>query len=329
MIYIGTVVLLIRNRVVKKFMKKIIIGSRGSRLALIQSTQIRDLLGRLHPDHEFEIMVIKTTGDRILDAPLSKIGDKGLFTKELEKELLSGGVDLAVHSMKDMPTDLPKGCVIGAVTARLDPRDVFISRNGKKLADLQDGDVVATGSLRRKAQLLAFASGIDIIDIRGNVQSRLRKMRDDTRIEGTILACAGLERLGMMDVITETVPIDILLPAVGQGSLAVETREGDMRIETLIAPLDDRDARVSVTCERAFLSALGGGCQVPIAGLASLTGNTIHFIGLVGSLDGRVLIKENYSGDINTCSEIGRSVAARILDAGGKNILEDIYGRTL
>ncbi len=302
------------------------IGSRGSRLAVIQSTQVRDILRQQNPGINVEIQVIKTTGDKILDTPLSKIGDKGLFTKEIEKELLAGTIDLAVHSMKDMPTELPHGCVIGAITARIDPRDVFISRNGKALADLQEGDIVATGSLRRKAQLLGYRPGLEIIDIRGNVQSRLKKMREDPRIEGTLLALSGLERLGMRDTATEIIPESIIIPAVGQASLAVEIRRDDHDIAEIVRALDDRDARDAVLCERAFLTALGGGCQVPIAGLARVAGDAINFTGLVASLDGGTIFRESASGSRSRHAEIGSSVAETLMKMGGRKILDAIYG---
>jgi hydroxymethylbilane synthase len=310
-------------------MKKIRIGTRGSKLALVQSEQVRDILQKHFPDYNFELVVIKTTGDKILDAPLSKIGDKGLFTREIEKELLDGAIDLAVHSMKDMPTALPPDLTIGAVTTRLNPMDLFISGSGKMLRDLKPGDTIATGSLRRKAQLLAFMPGLNIIDMRGNVQSRIKKMRDDPEINGIILASAGIVRLGLQDIITEIVPEDIILPAVGQASLAVEIRENDRAIETIVAHLDDRDSRTAITCERTFLSELGGGCQVPIAGLARISGNTITLSGMVADLDGRKVFRGTASGPVSDYNQIGRSLARELLDTGAKNILEQIYGRSL
>ena len=198
-------------------MKRILIGTRGSKLALVQSRGVMEHLSRLHPGHTFELVPIKTTGDKILDAPLSKIGDKGLFTKEIEKELLQGNIQLAVHSMKDMPTSLPHGLVIGAVTKRLDPRDVLVSREGASRRGLNEAATIATGSLRRRSQLLAFRPALTIIEIRGNVQSRLKKMLDNPDIDGIILAYAGLARLGMQDIVSEIIPEDIIIPAVGPG----------------------------------------------------------------------------------------------------------------
>jgi hydroxymethylbilane synthase len=310
-------------------MKKIRIGTRGSRLALVQSEQVRGILLEQHPDVDFEIVAIKTTGDKILDAPLSKIGDKGLFTKEIEKELLEGTVDLAVHSMKDMPTELPSGLKIGAITKRLNPGDVFISRNGKFMRDLKPGDTIATGSLRRKAQVLSFMPHLTIIDIRGNVQSRLKKMRENPEIEGIILAHAGLERLGITELATEAVPENIILPAVGQASLAIEIRESDTAIESVVAALNDADSNAAISCERAFLSELGGGCQVPIACLARVRGGTIELTGMVASLDGKSIFRSSASGPVPEGETIARDLARKLLDEGARKILEQIYGRAL
>ncbi len=310
-------------------MSTIRIGTRGSRLAMVQSEHVCDVLTRRHPGHTFELVSIKTTGDNIHDAPLSKIGDKVLFTKEIEKELLEGAIDLAVHSMKDMPTALPEGLRIGAVTKRLDPNDVFISRDGKKLKDLGDSDTVATGSLRRKAQLLAFRPGLPIVDIRGNVQSRLKKMRENPALSGIILAYAGLARLGMTDIISETIPDDLIIPAVGQAALAIEIRSGDSRAEDIIAPLNDPESELAIGCERSFLSALGGGCQVPIAALARLTGNELVLIGMVASLDGMEIHQGTVAGAASDYETIGRSLAHKLLDDGARTILEEIYGHSL
>ncbi len=309
-------------------MKRIIIGTRGSKLALVQSEGVMEQLRTIHPDHTFELAPIKTTGDKILDAPLSKIGDKGLFTKEIEKELLQGNIHIAVHSMKDMPTMLPQGLVIGAVTKRLDPRDVFISRDGKSGPGLEDAVAVATGSLRRRSQLLAFKPGLDIIEIRGNVQSRLKKMTDNPKIDGIILAYAGLARLGMLDIVREIVPEEIIIPAVGQASLAIQVREEDESARSLVAPLDDPDSRIAVECERTFLSELGGGCQVPIAGLALVRGESVTLRGMAGSLDGKTVYRGMISGNVASHCAIARDLAVRLLDEGAKIILDEIYGTT-
>ncbi len=311
------------------FMTTIRIGTRGSKLALVQSAQVRDMLLRSHPQYTFELVPIKTTGDKILDAPLSKIGDKGLFTKEIEKELLAGTIDLAVHSMKDMPTSLPEGLVIGSVTRRLDPRDVFISRDGRRLGDLAASETIATGSLRRRAQLLAWKPGLNIVDIRGNVQSRLKKMQDNPDVAGIILAYAGLERLGMLDIVTDIIPGDIIIPAVGQAALAIEIRANDPRAEEVAAALDDEDSRRAIECERAFLSRLGGGCQVPIAGLALVSGDRITLSGMVAGLDGGEVFRGNLEGAASDYETIGRELALRLLEKGAKKILEEIYGHPM
>lgn len=307
-------------------MKKIFIGTRGSKLALVQSESVMEQLRTMHPDHEFELVPIKTTGDKILDAPLSKIGDKGLFTKEIEKELLQGNIQIAVHSMKDMPTLLPQGLIIGAVTRRLDPRDVFISRADRPRMGLREARAVATGSLRRTSQLLAFKPGLDIVEIRGNVQSRLKKMQDSPGIDGIILAYAGLARLGMQDIVSEVIAEDIIIPAVGQASLAIQIREDDQLARSLVAPLDDRKSRIAIECERAFLKELGGGCQVPIAGLANLDGETVTLRGMAGSLDGKTVYRGMLSGNVSSHTDVARILATRLLDEGAKIILDEIYG---
>ncbi len=296
---------------------------------MVQSEQVRDMLLRDNPGITFELVTIKTTGDKILDAPLSKIGDKGLFTKEIEKELLEGSVDLAVHSMKDMPTALPEGLKIGAVTKRIDPRDVFISRNGKKLGECANSETIATSSLRRKAQLLSYKPGLNIIDIRGNVQSRLKKMNDNPEISGIILAYAGIARLDMLDLITEIIPEDIILSAVGQAALAIEIRQNDRMIEDIIGKLNDPETERSITCERIFLSELGGGCQVPIAGMAKISGGNLVLRGMVAGLDGREVYSGAMDGTPDTYEKIGKSLARKLLDEGAKKILEQIYGRSL
>jgi len=308
-------------------MKLIRIGTRGSRLALAQSGQVLDALQNAFPERRFELVTIKTTGDNILDVSLSKIGDKGLFTKEIEKELLAGAIDLAVHSMKDMPTQLPGGLKIGAATKRLNPRDALIAKKGKRLGDLKAGDTIATGSLRRKAQLLAFNPGLNIVDMRGNVQSRIKKMNDDPVIDATILACAGLERLNMMDIITEIIPENVITPAVSQASLAIEIRENDPSAKELAASLNHPESMVAVSCERAFLSELGGGCQVPIAGLAQVSGGTVILTGMVASVDGREIYRGSMSGSIENFASIGKGLAQKLMAEGADKILTTLFNR--
>jgi hydroxymethylbilane synthase len=307
-------------------MKKIRIGTRASRLALAQTGQVREALHEAFPRLRLELVPIKTTGDKIPDAPLSRIGGKGLFTKEIERELIAGRVDMAVHSMKDMPTELPAGLTIGAVTERLDPLDVFISRKGKSLAGLKQGGSVATGSMRRKAQLLAYNPGLDVIDIRGNVETRLRKMRANPHIDGVILARAGLERLGISDDGAETVPEGIIMPAVGQAALAIEIREGDPFIQEIVSLLDHEESNIAVSCERAFLSELGGGCQVPIAALARVAQGALSLEGLVASLDGVTVFRGVVSGSPDGFDALGRRLARKLLDDGADKVLKAVYG---
>lgn len=298
-------------------------------LALAQAGSVRDILRSSNPDIDFDIVPIKTTGDKILDAPLAKIGDKGLFTKEIENELLSGSIDIAVHSMKDMPTMLPDGLAIGAITERLDPRDVFVSKDGSALAALPAGAAVATGSLRRRAQLRAFRPDLTIVEIRGNVQSRLKKMRESPEIDGIILACAGITRLQMSDAVTEIISEEIIIPAVGQASLAIEIRSGDSDIEALVLALDHRESRIAVSCERAYLAELGGGCQVPIGGYATVSGDAVSISGMVASLDGKTVYRNAVSGPVSENETIGKICATKLLDNGAKSILDEIYGRSL
>ena len=281
-------------------MNTIKIGTRGSALALIQSGFVKKTLEESFPDHVFELHIIKTTGDKILDSPLSKIGDKGLFTREIEDALLRGEIDMAVHSMKDLPTKLPDGLIVGAVTKREDPRDVFISKNRAKLQDLKPGDMIATSSLRRRSQMLSRFPGIVITDIRGNLNTRMEKLRNNPELKGIILAHAGIIRMHMEDAVSEIISEEIIIPAVGQASLAVEIREGDARIREIVSRLHDTTAAAETECERSFLARLEGGCQVPIAANARLAGDEIVLTGMVASLDGTIVFKDRIQGTVGT-----------------------------
>lgn len=306
-------------------MKTVRIGTRGSALALAQSGWVKSLLEKAHPHRPIELVVIKTTGDRILDSPLSKIGDKGLFTREIEEQLLRGEIHLAVHSMKDLPTKLPEGLAIGATTKREDPCDVFISKGGLRLADLKGGDAVATSSLRRRSQLLAMVPGLTIMDIRGNLGTRIDKMHANPVLKGLVLAHAGLIRLGMTDGITEVIPRDVIIPAVGQASLAVEVRSGDGDILEMVSSVNDHGAACEIQCERSFMHALGGGCQVPVAGSATVTGERITLTGMVASLDGKTCYRETRTAGLEERELLGRELAETLLDRGARGILDDIY----
>ena len=263
------------------------IGTRGSPLALVQAHDLRDKLMRAHdlPESQFEITVIKTSGDKIQDRPLSEVGGKGLFTKEIEEALLAGAIDLAVHSMKDVATQLPEGLVIPCILEREDVRDAFISRKVKQLADLPHGAVVGSSSLRRQAQIKKARPDLDVITYRGNVQTRLRKL-DEGVADATLLACAGLRRLGMSDVITQVIPVEDMLPAVAQGAVGAETRGDNQRILDLLQPLHHAETAICVTAERAFLAKLDGSCRTPIAGLATITDRQIEFRGQILLPDG-------------------------------------------
>lgn len=262
------------------------IGTRGSPLALAQAHETRDRLMAAHglPQERFEIAVIKTTGDAVQDRPLSEIGGKGLFTKEIEEALLLGAIDIAVHSMKDMPTVLPAGLELGAYLPREDMRDAFISRQFSAIQDLPEGAVVGTSSLRRRAQLLARRPDLRVVEFRGNVQTRLRKL-DDGVACATFLACAGLNRLGMA-TLANPIDADDMLPAVAQGAIGIEQRCGDDPVTALLAPLDHAETRLQLGAERAFLAALDGSCRTPIAALAQAVGEILHLRGEILRPDG-------------------------------------------
>lgn len=303
--------------------RKIIIGSRGSRLALVQSEFIAAELARLHPDIEVEIKKIKTTGDKITDVALAKIGDKGLFVKEIESELLDGGIHLAVHSMKDMPTKLPEGLEIGAVPERLNPLDALISYKYNSLDDLPQGAVIGTGSLRRRAQLAHYRKDLKFVDIRGNLPTRLEKLVS-LNLDATILAAAGLERLEALNEHVHTLPVAACLPAVGQGALCLEIRSDDEYVKSLMEPLNHRISMTRIKGERAFMRALEGGCQVPIGALAVITDGELTLEGVLVSLDGERLIRKKIEGKPEEAESMGLALAEEILSGGGREILQEI-----
>ncbi len=294
------------------------IGTRGSPLALAQAYEVRDRLMRAHglPEASFEIVVIKTAGDRILDRPLAEVGGKGLFTKEIEDALLTREVDLAVHSMKDMQTELPEGLVIGATLPREDVRDAFISLDYRSLAELPQGAVVGTSSLRRQAQVRRLRPDLEVVGFRGNVQTRLKKLRDGVAT-ATFLACAGLNRLGLSDQIARAIPTNEMLPAVAQAAIGIEIREGDTATAALIAPLNDPDTAICVAAERAFLRKLEGSCRTPIAGLATLENGRLLFLGEILTPDGRVSHATERSGPASDAALLGNSAAEELLGRAG------------
>ncbi|MGE3775154.1 MAG: hydroxymethylbilane synthase [Gammaproteobacteria bacterium] len=299
------------------------IATRGSRLALWQAEHVRDRLLALHPGLVVELVAMKTTGDKILDAPLAKIGGKGLFVKELEQAMLEGRADLAVHSMKDVPVDLPDGLHIACVLSREDPRDCLLARSGGGLASLPQGAIVGTSSLRRRSQLRLLRPDLDLRDLRGNVNTRLAKLADG-EFDAIVLALAGLKRLALDGGVTEKFSTGEMLPAIGQGIIGIECRVGDTRVESLIAPLADADARDAIAAERALNATLHGGCQVPIAGHAVVDGERLSISGLVASLDGRECIRAETVGARSDAAALGASVGRMLLDRGARRILDRI-----
>jgi hydroxymethylbilane synthase len=306
----------------RKRVRKFTIGSRGSQLALWQTGFTKTTLEARFPQARFEVRIIKTKGDKILDTALSKIGDKGLFTKEIETALLGEEIDLAVHSLKDLPTTQPAGLRIGAVSKREAPNDVFISKNYQSIEDLPPGACVATGSLRRKSQLLAHRPDLEIVEIRGNVPTRIEKYLASD-LDGMILAYAGVHRLGLDSHIKQVVSTEILLPAVGQGVMAVEIRETDTEIAEMLAAINDTETQSRITAERAFLRRLEGGCQVPIGAFAVFELGEIFLHGFVGSLDGKRVIRQSIRGIASGAESLGRDLAEKCLAAGAADILGD------
>lgn len=304
-------------------MKVVRLGTRGSKLALWQAEYAANQLRGLFPDLKVEIQIIKTKGDRILDVALSKIGDKGLFTQELEKELRNHEIDMAVHSMKDLPSFLEDDMMLGAVLKRANPADVLISPQGLTLNQLPVGAVLGTSSLRRIAQLKVFRQDLQVVDMRGNVETRLRKMREQD-LDGIVVAYAGMSRLGLDAEISQIVPYEILLPATGQGAIAVEMRQGDEELATVLSRVNDQETFLATSAERAFLAELEGGCQVPIASLAMIKDQKIVLQGLVASLDGLKVYKDNAEGTVNEAGALGKELAQRLLQRGAGAILEDI-----
>ena len=294
------------------------IGTRGSPLALAQAHEVRARMMQAHamPESAFEIVVIKTEGDRILDRPLAEVGGKGLFTKEIEDALIARDIDLAVHSMKDMQTLLPDGLVIGATLPREDVRDAFISLQYGSLAELPAGAVVGTSSLRRQAQVKRLRPDLEVVGFRGNVQTRLKKLQDGVAA-ATFLACAGLNRLGLADRIARTVPVEEMLPAVAQAAIGIEVRAGDQRVAALIAPLDHADTGVCVAAERAFLKRLEGSCRTPIGGLAVLDGDTLRFRGEILTPDGKSHHALERTGRRADAEAIGDAAALELLGRAG------------
>lgn len=301
----------------------LIIGTRQSLLALWQSNHIASLLRKQYPDCQVTLKKIVTKGDRILDVPLAQIGGKGLFTKEIETELLDGTVDLAVHSLKDMPTVLPEGLCLTAITTRANVGDAFVSNQYASFSELPQGAVLGTSSLRRKAQLLAVRPDLKIVDLRGNVDTRLRKL-DEGQMDAIILAAAGLERLGHADRIREIIPTNVCLPAVGQGALAIECRSDNKEVRDMLAFLNDLPTKQATDAERAFLGLIEGGCQVPIGVHAEVENDNVKIEAVIASLDGSKVLRNNITGPAANAADLGRKLGQQMLAEGGEQILADI-----
>lgn len=300
------------------------IATRKSPLALWQAHYVSDQLKHHHPDLKIELVTMTTQGDKILDTPLAKVGGKGLFVKELETGMLEGKADIAVHSMKDVPVEFPSGLHLGVICEREDPRDAFVSNNFKTLEELPQGARLGTSSLRRQSQIGALRPDLKIIDLRGNVNTRLKKL-DDGEYDAIILAAAGLKRLEFDDRITQFIGTDVCLPAIGQGAVGIECRSDDARVNNLIAPLNDNKTQIRVLAERAMNARLEGGCQVPIAGYAEYDRGIVLLRGLVGQVDGKNIIRGEIAGPPENAEELGTVLAEDLLSRGADKILKELY----
>jgi hydroxymethylbilane synthase len=304
--------------------RTLVVGTRGSTLALWQTEHVGKRLCALHPELDVVVKTIQTRGDLVRDRALSQVGGKGLFVKEIEQALLAGEIDLAVHSLKDMPTEQPDSLVLGAILARADSRDALVVRDGgDDLSGLASGARVGTSSLRRRAQLLAVRPDLEVLDLRGNVDTRLRKL-DEGRYEAVVLAAAGLARLGHAEAITQFLPVETMLPAVGQGALCIEVRSDDEATRGLISMLDHPPTRQATQAERAFLHRLEGGCQVPIGAYAEATEGMLRLRGLIAALDGSRLVRDEIHGPAADAAQLGTVLAESMRSAGGEAILEKI-----
>ncbi len=297
-----------------------VVGSRGSRLALRQSEVVVGALRREHPEASFRVQTVRTTGDKMNDVALSQFGGQGVFVKELERALLDHKIDIAVHSLKDMPTELSEGLKLGAIAAREDVHDVLVSKSGTGLQSLPPGSTVGTGSPRRAAQVLALRPDLRISELRGNVDTRLRKVAEG-EVDAAVLAAAGLDRLGLRERATEVLPLDVMLPAVGQGALAVEVREEDAEARRLVAAVDDSQTRAATIAERAFLRRLGGGCHVAVAALGTVEHDRLRLRGLVADTDGQRLLRGEIEGALDEAEALGEGLAEELLGRGAAELL--------
>ena len=297
------------------------IGTRGSKLALTQADFVAETIKKIMPEAVIEIRIIKTSGDIMQDISLLKIGGKGVFVKEIEDALLSSAVDLAVHSMKDVPTEIPDGLEFAAILQREDARDILVSRNNRKIEQMPKGAKIGTGSLRRSAQLLDILPDAVIVPLRGNLDTRLRKIETE-KLDGVIVAAAGMKRMGFVQRITQFLPVELMLPAVGQGALGLEVRTGDNELKKILAKINHAPTNTEIAAERSFLRYLGGGCRLPIAALGKLEGDKLSLEGLVASPQGSGIIRDKVKGTIFEAEELGKKLAEMILERGGKKFLE-------
>jgi hydroxymethylbilane synthase len=308
-------------------LKQLRIGTRASQLALWQANWVKSELEKKYPGMEVTLTKIKTIGDKILDVPLAQVGGKGLFVKEIEEAMLRGEIDIAVHSMKDVPTDFPEGLGLHCITEREDPRDAVISRN-VKFADLPQGARIGTSALRRQAQLLKVRPDMEMCIIRGNVETRIRKLEDD-KLDAVILAAAGLKRLGFTDKIAEYLDVDLSIPAIGQGALGIECRLADPVITETIAFFNHPETSYAVRAERALLKRCEGGCQVPIAAHGTVADGQLRLVGFIAAVDGSRSVRGEISGPMTDCEQLGITLADQLLAEGGKTILEEVYQREI
>jgi hydroxymethylbilane synthase len=301
-------------------------GTRGSDLALTQARWVADRMMKRDDSVKIEIAVIKTKGDIMQDVSLVRIGGKGVFVKEIEEALQRGEIDLAVHSMKDVPVEIPEGLEIAIVPEREDPRDVLISKDRRKIEELRKGARIGTGSLRRGSQLRNLLPDIEILPLRGNLETRLRKI-DTENLDGVIVAAAGIRRMGWMQRVAQFLPVEVMLPSVGQGALGIEIRQDDRDLRAALSFLDHATTAVEVAAERAFLGRLGGGCQLPVAAFGKRMGNDLLLRAMMGSIDGRIMIRDELKGAIETVKSLGVELAERILSRGGQALLDQVYSQ--
>ena len=300
------------------------IGTRASQLALAQSKWVIDRISDRYPGIRVDLITIKTKGDRIIHRPLSTIGGKGLFVKEIEESLTKNEIDVAVHSLKDVPAELPDNLYIGIIPEREDPHDVMISKKNIPLKDLPEGSYIGTSSLRRSAQLLHYRPDLEIVPLRGNLDTRIRKL-DTADIQAIVVAAAGLKRIGFKDRIAQPFSFDLMLPAIGQGALGLELRRDDQKIRDMLAFLDHHPTRLAAEAERSFLRELKGGCRLPVAGFARFRDDGLSLDGLVANLDGSTIFRDVITGSPENSKELGTTLACRLLDKGARKILDEIY----